>query len=236
MNINLKRILLVDDDSSILELLEVVLKKENFINIYKANTGERALEICKSTVIDMIVLDIMLPDIDGFEVCKKIREITMTPILFLSAKTDEIDRIISLEVGGDDYLIKPFSPREVIAHIRATLRRQLYYENKINDEKRYQFGDFLIDFKRAELYKNAQLVKLTNKEYQVLEYLIKNRNITVSKEKLIENVWRSDYDGYDNTVMVHIRHIREKIEVNPGTPQYIKTIKGRGYRFEDTQI
>ena len=226
-----RKILLVDDDTAILKLLEVVLKKEKFVNIYRATTGKEAISMCRQYKPDMIILDIMLPDEDGFEVCKTIRTFSMAPILFLSAKTDEVDKIVSFAVGGDDYLTKPFSPREVVSHIKATLRRLDYYEKMKPEADCVNFGEYRLDLKKRELFKAGKRVDLTSKEYLLLEYLAKNQNITISKEQIIEHVWGNGYEGYDNTIMVHIRRIREKIEENPSMPKYLLTVKGRGYRF-----
>ena len=226
-----RKILLVDDDISILNLLEVVLTKEKFTHVYKAMNGKEAISKCKQYQPDMIVLDIMLPDQDGFEVCKTIRTFSMSPILFLSAKTDEVDKIVSFAVGGDDYLTKPFSPREVISHIKATLRRLDYYEKMNLEPYRINFGSYCLDFQKRELFKGENRVDLTSKEYLLLEYLAQNQNITISKEQIVEHVWGENYEGYDNTVMVHIRRIREKMEENPSEPKYLLTVKGRGYRF-----
>lgn len=233
-----RKILLVDDDTAILKLLEVVLKKEQFVNIYKATTGKEAISMCRQYKPDMIILDIMLPDQEGFEVCKTIRTFSMAPILFLSAKTDEIDKIVSFAVGGDDYLTKPFSPRELVSHIKATLRRMDYYEKGKSDSDIIYFGEYCLDLKKRQLFKGKECVDLTSKEYLLLEYLAKNQNITISKEQIIEHIWGNGYEGYDNTIMVHIRRIREKIEENPSVPRYLLTVKGRGYRFnviEDDQ-
>lgn len=232
----LNKILLVDDDTSILNMLEVILKKENFKNIYKASSGFEAIRISKDIEPDIIVLDIMLPDIDGYEVCRKIRDFSMVPILFLSAKGEETDKLISFAMGGDDYITKPFSPKELIARIYAILKRISYYEKIKNKKNNYIFGEYKLDFEKKELYKNSCLVDLTLKEYLLLCFIIQNAGITVSKEQIVESVWGEEYDGFDNTVMVHIRHLREKIEKEPSKPQYIKTIKGRGYRFENNNI
>ncbi len=226
-----RKILLVDDDTAILKLLEVVLKKEKLSNIYKAATGKEAISMCREYKPDMIILDIMLPDEDGFEVCKTIRTFSMAPILFLSAKTDEVDKIVSFAVGGDDYLTKPFSPRELVSHVKAALRRLDYYEKIKPEAACINFGRFCLDLKKRELFRDERPVELTSKEYMLLEYLVKNHDITISKEQIIEHVWGTGYEGYDNTIMVHIRRIREKIEDNPSSPKYLLTVKGRGYRF-----
>ncbi|MGN0485380.1 MAG: response regulator transcription factor [Lachnospiraceae bacterium] len=230
-----KKILIVDDDESILLMIETVLRKEGYKNIYKASCGEDAIKSAYTVSPDLILLDVMLPDMDGYEVCKNIRLQSMTPILFISAKSDEVDKLLSYAMGGDEYITKPFSPKELIAKIKAVLVRQQYYENKMQEKKTYSFGRFVLDMNKMILLCDGHSVPLTAKEYALLEYLIQNKNITMSKEKILENVWNVDYDGYDNTVMVHIRHLREKIEDDPSNPVYLKTVKGRGYMFEENE-
>lgn len=228
-----KKILLVDDEMAIKNLLEVVLRKEHFTDILKASTGLEAVAICRREDPDIIILDIMLPDIDGFEVCRRIREFSIAPVLFLSAKSEEVDKLVSFAIGGDDYITKPFSPKEVVAHVKAMIRRIGYYEGKSSKkENSIRFGEYMLDFDKQELFKSQSPVQLTAKEYLLLSYLIENRNITISKEQIVEQVWGNAYEGYDNTVMVHVRHLREKTEEDPSNPAFLKTIKGRGYRFE----
>ena len=232
MNFSRKKILIVDDDISVLNMLEVVLRKEKFKDIYKAVSGKEAIELNRKMKFDIILLDIMLPDTNGYEVCSQIRNISMVPIIFISAKAEETDKLISFAMGGDDYIIKPFSSKELVARINAILKRKEYYESANSKKHIFEFEDYFMDFDRQELYKNQNIVDLTLKEYMLLSYLINNENITVSKEQIVKNVWGEEYDGCDNTVMVHIRHLREKIEDNPSKPNLIKTVKGRGYRFE----
>lgn len=227
-----KKILLVDDDESILLMVETVLRKEGYTNIYTAPCGEDAIKAISTVSPDLVLLDVMLPDMDGYEVCKNIRLQSMIPILFVSAKSDEVDRLLSYAMGGDEYITKPFSPKELLAKIKAILTRQQYYESKMQKKRTYSFGEFVLDMDKMGLFCGGKDIPLTAKEYGLLEYLIVNRNITMSKEKILENVWGVDYDGYENTVMVHIRYLREKIEKNPSNPIYIKTVKGRGYVFE----
>ena len=226
-----KKILLVDDDESIISLIETVLNKEGYSKVFKAGSGKEALQSIDGIRPDLIVLDVMLPDFDGYEICRKIRERSMVPIIFLSARSDESDKLISYAMGGDEYITKPFSPKELLAKITAMLKRQSYYDDKGANDKRYSFGSFVLDFEKKLLFKDGKEVILTAKEYSLLEYLIINRNITLSKDKLLSSVWNMDYQGYDNTVMVHIHNLREKIEEDPSEPRYIRTVKGRGYMF-----
>lgn len=218
-----KKILLVDDELDILNLLETVLKKEGFNNIYKTTSGHEAIKMCEKIAPDLIVLDIMLPDIDGFEVCRRLREFCLVPIIFLSAKDDDVDKLLGLGIGGDDYITKPFSPKEVAFRIKAHFRRSEYFNLKsLSDSKRIiRFGDVEIDEDKGEVRKKSELVPLTLKEYSLLLYLAYNPNKILSKNQILEKVWGSDFEGYDNTLMVHIRHLRQKLEDDPSNPKYI---------------
>lgn len=228
-----KKILLVDDEEDILKLLETVLKKEGFQNIFKATTGLKAMEIAEKAAPDLIVLDIMLPDLDGFEVCRRLREITYVPILFLSARDENVDKLLGLGIGGDDYITKPFSPKEVVFRIKAHFRRDEYLALKGQTSVRISrsFGDIEIDQEKGEVRKKGQLVTLTAKEYSLLLYLVQNANKILSKNKILERVWGQDYEGYDNTLMVHMRHLRQKLEDDPANPKYLLTVKGLGYKL-----
>lgn len=225
------KILLVDDEPDIINLIEEVLRKEGFANIFKANTGESAINFCRKHDPEVIVLDIMLPDVDGIEVCKKIREFSYCPILFLSSKNDDVDKILGLSAGGDDYVTKPFSPKEVVFRIKAQLRRQQYQKSPLTDGKQILSGDILIDLNEGRVYKNLVDAELTSREFLLICYMAQNANRIISKERLYEQVWGEESAVCDNTIMVHIRHIREKIEDNPSSPQIIITVKGLGYKF-----
>lgn len=183
-----KKILLVDDELEILDLLEAVLRKEGFRKIYKAGDGSQALKLARELEPDIIVLDIMLPDLDGFEVCRKLREFTYVPIIFLSARDEDVDKLLGLGMGGDDYLTKPFSPKEVAFRLKAHFRRQEYWSSLERTEKkgRWSFGDIEIDEERGEVKKGGQRVNLTAKEYSLLLYLAQNAGKILSKNKLLE--------------------------------------------------
>ena len=229
-----KKVLLIDDEKDITDLIEDILLKEGFKNIRKAHCGLDGIKICKDEKPDVVVLDIMLPDVDGIEVCKKIREFSYCPILFLSAKNSDIDKIVGLSMGGDDYITKPFSPREIAFRIKAQLRRQQYDGIKEVNESRNEtirIGDITIDTLHSQVYRNDTEVKLTAKEYKLLLYLAENPNKIVNKERLCEVVWGEDYIGYDNTISVHVRHLREKLEKNPSKPEIIVTVIGLGYKL-----
>lgn len=226
------KILVVDDEKDITNLLEEALHKDGFHKILKAHTGLDAIKVCREFQPDAIILDIMLPDINGIDVCKCIRETSICPILFLSSKNDEIDKILGLASGGDDYVTKPFSPREIAFRVKAQLRRQQYERTEINMEKEFlKIGTIQIDINGCRVYRNGVEIRLTAREYQLLCYMAENANKIINKERIYEQVWGEYGIGYDNTVMVHIRHIREKIEDNPANPEIIVTVKGLGYKF-----
>lgn len=229
-----KKVLLIDDEKDITDLVEDILLKEGFKDILKVHSGLAGITMCRDENPDVVVLDIMLPDIDGIEVCKKIREFSYCPILFLSSKNSDIDKILGLSMGGDDYITKPFSPREIAFRIKAQLRRQQYAGIKeVSDSKNdiIKVGNITVDRLHSQVYRQEAEVKLTAKEYQLLLYLSENPNMIVNKEKLCEVVWGEDYLGYDNTISVHVRHLREKLEENPSKPKIIVTVIGLGYKF-----
>lgn len=228
-----RKILLVDDEKDIADLIEEVLRQDSFKNIKKAYTGMDAVQVCREYQPDVVVLDIMLPDIDGIEVCKQIREFSFCSILFLSSKNDDIDKILGLSCGGDDYITKPFSPREVVYRIKAQLRRQQYQSVMRTDIKGLlTVGGLALDRESSRIYKNEKEIDLTGREFLLLSYLMENADKIISKERLYEQVWGEYSSICDNTIMVHIRHIREKIEDTPSTPKQLITIKGLGYKLK----
>ena len=215
-----RKILLVDDEKDIADLIEEVLRQDSFKNIKKAYTGMDAVQVCREYQPDVVVLDIMLPDIDGIEVCKQIREFSFCSILFLSSK-------------NDDYITKPFSPREVVYRIKAQLRRQQYQSVMRTDVKGLlTVGGLALDRESSRIYKNEKEIDLTGREFLLLSYLMENADKIISKERLYEQVWGEYSSICDNTIMVHIRHIREKIEDTPSTPKQLITIKGLGYKLK----
>lgn len=227
------KILLVDDEKDIADLIEEVLRQDSFENIKKVYTGMDAVQVCREYQPDVIVLDIMLPDIDGIEVCKQIREFSFCAILFLSSKNDDIDKILGLSCGGDDYITKPFSPREIVYRIKAQLRRQQYQSVMRTDVKGLlTVGGLALDRESSRIYKNEKEIDLTGREFLLLSYLMENADKIISKERLYEQVWGEYSSICDNTIMVHIRHIREKIEDTPSTPKKLITIKGLGYKLK----
>lgn len=226
------QIMLVDDEPDILNLLEKTLRMEGCHNILKAESGLRAISACRESCPDIIILDVMLPDMDGYEVCRRIREFSHCPILFLSSKNDELDKILGLAVGGDDYVTKPFSPKEVAYRVKAQLRRAQYGKGSFKDGS-IKIGKLMIDPDGCRVRKDGREIELTAREFQILQYLAQNKGRVVSRERLYETVWEEDSFGCDNTVMVHIRHLRRKLEDDPAAPKYIITLKGLGYKLVD---
>ncbi|WP_066504179.1 response regulator transcription factor [Abyssisolibacter fermentans] len=230
-----KKILLVDDELELLLLLETVLKKEGFTNIYKVTNGEKAVEMTKKVSPDIIILDIMLPDIDGFEVCKKIRDFSYVPIIFLSAKSEDFDKYFAFRIGADDYVTKPFSPKEVALRVVANLKRNTYVKEK-SKYNILSFDEISIDINRGTVTKNNSEIRLTPTEYKLLVYMAQNHDYILSKNLICLNVWGTDFEGYDNTIMVHMRKLRTKLENDPSNPKIIKTVKGMGYKFSTQEL
>lgn len=224
------RIMIVDDEPDILELLEKTLAIEGFRNIIKIDNGLSAVSLCRELQPDMIILDVMLPGIDGYEICKRIREFSHCPILFLSSKNDELDKILGLAVGGDDYVTKPFSPKEVAFRVKAQLRRTEYRQCPPKAQP-LTVGALSIDPEGCRVTKDGKEIELTAREFEILQYMAQNTGRVISRERLYETVWGEDSFGCDNTIMVHIRHLREKIENNPTSPEYLITMKGLGYKL-----
>ena len=224
------KIMIVDDEPDILDLLEKALNIEGFDDIIKIDNGMTAVDTFRKIHPDIIILDVMLPDIDGYAVCKQIRQFSHCPILFLSSKNDELDKILGLAVGGDDYVTKPFSPKEVAYRVKAQLRRCAYRQGPTNSEP-IKIGALTIDTDGCRATKDGKDMELTAREFEILQYLAENKGRVISRERLYEAIWNEDSFGCDNTVMVHIRHLREKLENDPTLPQYIITMKGLGYKL-----
>lgn len=226
------KIMIVDDEPDIVTLLEKALNMEGFSNISKIGDGPLAVEACKKILPDIMILDVMLPGIDGYEVCRQIRQFSHCPILFLSSKNDELDKLLGLAVGGDDYVTKPFSPKEVAYRVKAQLRRA-EYKNASDKSRPMKIGALSIDTQGCRVAKGEKEIELTAREFEILHHMAENIGRVISRERLYETVWGEDSFGCDNTVMVHIRHLREKIEDNPAVPEYIVTMKGLGYKLVD---
>ena len=224
------RILMVDDEQSIIDMMKLVLTKEGFQHVDTCGTGEMALHKLKHHPYDLILLDIMLPDMTGYEICQAIRKTTDAPIFFLSAKTSDLDKLTGFAHGGDDYITKPFNPLEVVARIKVQLNR--YLKNGPNKEEDVlEYGRFKLNLQSAELTVLGESVVLSGQLYHLLVFFCKNPNRIFTKEQLYYHVWGDNILVDENTVMVHIRKLREKIEENPSKPEYIKTVRGIGYKL-----
>ncbi len=223
-------VLVVDDEKTLVKALTFNLQKEGF-QVEAAYDGEEALQKVFSLKPDIVVLDLMLPEIDGFEVCRSIRKKLEVPIIMLTARSEDIDKVLGLELGADDYLTKPFNSRELVARIKAILRRSAAYEEE--SKKQIQIGELHIDLLQHRIRLDGKEVNLTSKEFALLSFLTINAGNVYSREQLLEQVWGYDYYGDVRTVDVHIRHLREKIEADPGNPNLIITVWGTGYKIRE---
>ena len=224
------RILIVEDEESVLDPLELLLSKEGF-TIETARDGREALEKFAKTNPDLILLDLMLPEVSGTEVCRQIRAKSQVPIIMLTAKDTEVDKVVGLELGADDYVTKPYSKAELVARIRAVLRRQ--GDNTESDQGVITAGPVRIDVERHQVNINDDLISLPLKEFELLEFLVRNSGRVLTRAQLIDRVWGSDYFGDTKTLDVHVKRLRAKIESDPANPVYIQTIRGLGYKFEN---
>lgn len=225
-------ILVVDDEKDILDLLEIYLTNDGY-NILKASDGLEALDVVSKQVVDLVILDVMMPKLDGIQTCLKIREQRNMPIIMLSAKSQDMDKIMGLSTGADDYMSKPFNPLELMARVKSQLRRytRLNVPNT-RKENEIEIDDLIINTTTHEVKVDGRDVKLTPREFAILDLLARNRGMVFSIERIYESVWGEAFFESDNTVMVHIRKIREKTEENPRQPKYIKTVWGVGYKIE----
>lgn len=226
------QILLVDDEKGILTMLENLLIQEGYSHISTATSGKEALKLVETKTFDLIVLDVMLPDMDGFELCQQIRKITMVPILFLSARTGYLDKLMGLGIGGDDYITKPFNPLEVAARIRAQLRRQHMNQSMIQkQEEIYDFGSFSVHKSAGQLVVHGVPQHCTAKEFELLVFLCERPNRIYTAQQLYEQVWGPSLQGDEKTVVIHISKLRKKIEQDPSNPTILVNIRGIGYKF-----
>ena len=222
-------ILIVEDDKEINNLIGDALKKENF-NIVQAFDGRQALEKYNHNC-QLVILDLMIPYIDGIEVLRKIREKSTLPVIILSAKDEEADKVIGLSMGADDYIIKPFSVRELLARVKAQLRRSGDYNNSEVENPILQYDELKLDTLNYKIFKNDQELSLTKKEFELLKLFLSNPNRVFTKAQIFNSVWENEYLNDDNTVMVHIKRLRNKIEDNSNIPKYIMTVWGIGYKL-----
>ena len=223
-------VLVVDDEKTLVKALTFNLEKEGF-RVEQAYNGEEALEKVFELKPDIVVLDLMLPEVDGFEVCRRIRKKLDVPIIMLTARSEDIDKVLGLELGADDYLTKPFNSRELVARIKAILRRSVARDEE--SKKQIQIGRLQIDLLQHRVRLDGKEVGLTSKEFALLSYLAANAGNVYSREQLLEQVWGYDYYGDVRTVDVHIRHLREKLEDDPGNPALIITVWGTGYKIRE---
>ncbi len=232
-----EKILVVEDELVLRETLAYNLNKQGY-EVSTAGDGQGAVDLAQSEHPDLIVLDIMLPGLDGFEVCRVLRQDMSVPIIMLTARDDEVDKVVGLEVGADDYLTKPFSMRELLARVKAQLRRVRLLREEFGGDAgaetthRMHFGDLVIDVDRREVLLRNTVISLKPKEYDLLVYLAENQGKVLSRDQLLQQVWGWDYSGGSRTVDVHVRWLREKIEHDPANPTSIVTVRGVGYRFE----
>ncbi len=222
----------MDDEKNIVDIVAFNLNKEGYDVIY-AYDGEKGLKLAMTEAPDLILLDIMMPKLDGFEVCKRVRERFQTPIIMLTAKAEEIDKVLGFELGADDYITKPFGVRELLARVKANLRRREAAVSDVEDKRVLIFNDISIDDVKVEVRKRGELVNLTKREFDLIRFLAMQKHQVFSREALLEKVWGYEYFGDVRTVDVTIRRLRSKIEDNADSPKYILTKRGVGYYFDD---
>ncbi len=226
-------ILVCDDDKEIVKAIAIYLAKEGY-NVFKAYDGNECLEILQKNKVQLVILDIMMPKKDGIETINEIRKKYSIPVIMLSAKSEDEDKIKGLDMGADDYVTKPFNPQELIARVNSLLRRYTKLGSVVEEEEEniFRVGDLEIDDNLKQVKINDQEIKLTPTEYKILKFLTENKGKVYSINQIYENIWAEDCYGAENIIAVHIRHIREKIEINPKEPKYLKVIWGVGYKIE----
>ena len=227
------KILVCDDDKDIVEAIDIYLTQEGY-EVLKAYDGDEAIKVLKSNEVDLLIIDVMMPRLDGIRATLKIRENMSLPIIILSAKSEDADKILGLNIGADDYITKPFNPLELVARVKSQLRRytQLGSTARSDNQSEFRTGGLVIRDDLKEVTVDGEKVKLTPIEYNILLLLVKNQGKVFSIIQIYENIWNEEAIGADNTVAVHIRHIREKIEINPKEPRYLKVVWGVGYKVE----
>ena len=227
------KILVCDDDKDIVEAIDIYLTQEGY-EVLKAYDGDEAIKVLKRNEVDLLIMDVMMPRLDGIRATLKIRENMSLPIIILSAKSEDADKILGLNIGADDYMTKPFNPLELVARVKSQLRRytQLGSTARSDNQSEFRTGGLVIRDDLKEVTVDGEKVKLPPIEYNILLLLVKNQGKVFSINQIYENIWNEDAIGADNTVAVHIRHIREKIEINPKEPRYLKVVWGVGYKVE----
>ena len=227
------RILVVDDEPTLVETIRYNLRREGH-EVITATDGVQAIESARRDRPDLVILDLMLPKLDGFEVCRAIRRDQTVPILMLTAKDDEVDKVVGLELGADDYMTKPFSMRELLARVRAMLRRVQMLRDEAVDRQEapsYRSGDLEVDVRQHRVFLSGREISLKPKEFDLLAFLVRNPSQAFTRETLLQRVWGYDYVGDTRTVDVHVRGLREKVELDPSEPTRLETVRGVGYRF-----
>ena len=228
----MQTILVCDDDKDIVEAIDIYLTQEGY-RVLKAYDGLQALEILKKEEVHLLIIDIMMPKLDGIHATLRIREESSIPIIILSAKTEDADKILGLNIGADDYVMKPFSPLELVARVKSQLRRYTKLGTMAeNTENVFRTGGLVVDDDKKQVTVDGENIRLTPMEFNILCFLVRNAGKVYSIEQIYESIWNEEAIGVDNTVAVHIRHIREKIEINPKDPQYLKVVWGIGYKVE----
>ena len=227
------KILVCDDDKDIVEAIDIYLTQEGY-EVLKAYDGDEAIKVLKRNEVDLLIMDVMMPRLDGIRATLKIRENMSLPIIILSAKSEDADKNLGLNIGADDYMTKPFNPLELVARVKSQLRRytQLGSTARSDNQSEFRTGGLVIRDDLKEVTVDGEKVKLTPIEYNILLLLVKNQGKVFSINQIYENIWNEEAIGADNTVAVHIRHIREKIEINPKEPRYLKVVWGVGYKVE----
>ncbi|GAA6490658.1 MAG TPA: response regulator transcription factor [Candidatus Bariatricus faecipullorum] len=229
----MSKILVCDDDRDIVEAIDIYLTQEGY-QVLKAYNGEEAIKVLKEEEVDLLIIDVMMPRLDGIRATLKIREEMSLPIIILSAKSEDADKILGLNIGADDYVTKPFNPLELVARVKSQLRRYTQLGSTVTADSKNEFktGGLVIRDDLKEVTVDGEPVKLTPIEYNILLLLVKNQGKVFSIDQIYEQIWNEEAIGADNTVAVHIRHIREKIEINPREPRYLKVVWGVGYKVE----
>ena len=227
------KILVCDDDKDIVEAIDIYLTQEGY-EVLKAYDGDEAIKVLKRNEVDLLIMDVMMPRLDGIRATLKIRENMSLPIIILSAKSEDADKILGLNIGADDYITKPFNPLELVARVKSQLRRytQLGSTARSDNQSEFRTGGLVIRDDLKEVTVDGEKVKLTPIEYNILLLLVRNQGRVFSINQIYESIWNEEAVGADNTVAVHIRHIREKIEINPKEPRYLKVVWGVGYKVE----
>ena len=224
-------ILVCDDEKDIVSALKIYLTSDGY-RVYEAYDGQEAVDIIRNEDIQLVLMDVMMPKMDGIQAMVKIREISNVPVILLTAKSEDTDKVLGLMVGADDYVTKPFNPVEVQARVKSQLRRYLQLGGGLQKQECITIGPISMDYRSKEVYLDGELVSLTRTEYDILKLLMENPGQVFSPNQIYEKVWKDEAFGTENTVAVHIRHLREKIEINPAEPRYLKVVWGRGYKME----